>query len=429
MTIHTDSLSQFTQQVSGYKDGPFVGVTPLGQQALDWLSRAAVYRIPEDAFKKGYSWVAEESQINAIEALERRLKVKQKKRQALELSRLDGEAYLYYDLGDTPSRELNLDRVALGKLRFVNVIRRDRITLGEMETDPLSPYYNQPKYYQMSGGKGVVTIHPSRIARFVNHPNPYDGLGISILLSTWEAIKAATAARDNTVALTEKARVYLMKMKGLMENVQDDPETVVKRYQLFSQMLKTNAMGVIDMENEDFGQVSTSFATLPEIIETMRREVSAALGIPYALLYGRSGGLGSNGEMDLKEYYDNVAVVQANDVDGPCEILNEVVIRSALGNRPDEIYLQWNPLWELTDSEKADLAVKYSTAAKTAVDAGILPAGSLSDSLVNQWTEIGAFPGLEQKWLEYQTINPDWEENSAEETDVLGRGDLPETEE
>lgn len=424
MTYTADSLASLAQ-TTGYRDKPFAGLRG-GFSAVDWLEKAAIYRIPEDCFRKGYSWVGDERQIVALEAEEVKHKIYQKKRDALALSRLDGEAYLYFDDGTRPDKELSLDRITKGKLRFVNLLRRAQVQLGEIETDPLSRYFGQPKEYVVSGkSTGNVTIHPSRIARFRHFPDPVSGVGRSILEVVGGVIRAHNDTRNNVVCLTEQARVWVLHADSLFEGV-SDPETealIAKRYQIFQQMLNTNALAVIDKEKEDLSQQSTSFATLPEIIESMRREVSAALEIPYALLFGRNGGLGTNGEMDLREYYDNVSVVQKNDIDGPCEILDQVIIRSALGNDGNgEVFKEWRPLWEMSEKEKAEIAKLYADAAKTAVDAGILTADMLTNSLANQWVEAGVFPGLEHDISGAQERIAAEAEADRGADDALGRG-------
>lgn len=399
MQYTQDSLQTLANSL-GYKDAPFAGLMPGFGVASDWLAKAAVYRVPEDCFKKGYNWVGSEQQIAALEAEELKHDIHTKKRDALALSRLDGEAYLYFDDGTMPSREINLDRITQGKIRFINLLRRDQVSTGELETDPLSRYFGQPKYYEVSGRtSGDVRIHPSRIARFRHFPDQMTGIGRSVLLTVGSVIAAANDARNNVICLTEQARVWVMSAAGLFDAVTDphDEALVQRRYQIFQQMLKTNSLAVIDKDKEELSQQTTQFSTLPDIIESMRREVSAALEIPYSLLFGRQGGLGSNGDMEMREYYDSVSVVQRNDIDGPCRILDQVIIRSALGNDGGgEVFKEWRSLWEMSDKERAEIAKMFAEAARTAVDAGIMTNDMLTEPLANQWIEGGVFAGLEQ---------------------------------
>lgn len=429
-TTAKDSLATFTNATAsaimqggpgGYRDSPlpmpvFNDYTTFYRSS--WICRAAVDAIPEDCFKRGYQWVAEATQITAIEAVEKRLGIVKKKQQAMAFSRLDGEAYLYIDTGQSPSSELVPDRVTRDRLRFVNVVRASQTSKGPLDTDPISQNYGRPEYYTI----GQTRIHPSRMIQFINSPDPATNTGTSALVYLLPPIIAAETARDNVVALTTEACMDIMSVEGLMDAV-SDPETeaaVVRRYALFRQMKGTNRMGVIDKEKESYEKHPTSFATLPDVIETMRREVAAAIGIPYALLFGRPQGLGTNGEVELKNYYDNISTMQRNDIEPVCEPLDECVIRSALGSRPPEIYMEWRSLWEMTEGEKATVAKTYADAAKTATDAGVVPPDVLTESLINSWVEIGAFQGIEQNYKDWVAGGGVLEE-PADPNDATGR--------
>ena len=424
-----DALSTFTASLAqsitlggtGYRDGPFSGYAKDGTFLNDyystsWIARAAVEMIPEDCFKRGYQWVADAEQVTRIEAEERRLNLRKKKKLALTWSRKDGEAYLYFDTGQSPGSPLRLDAVRAGGLRFVNALRLADVAKGPVVKDPMSEFHGQPEYYRI----GTVNIHPSRICRFINGDDQVSGNGISVLTYMLGPILSAETARDNTVALTTEALIDVMGVEGLMDAVQD-PEmeaAIVRRYTLARTLKATNKMMVIDKEKESFDRKPSTFTTLPEIIETMRREVAAAVGVPYSLLFGRPGGLGSSGDMELQTYYDNISTMQRNDIQPICEPLDECLIRSALGSRPPEIYLDWLSLYEMSDSDKATISKTMAEAAGIAVDKGIVPAEVLTEALINSWVEIGAFQGIEQGYQDWVAAGGVLEP-VEEESDVL----------
>lgn len=432
MTNIQDSLSGFTSNLSaalsGYRDQPFytVGGGFISVYKTSWLARTAVDRIPDDCFKKGYQWVAEPDQISKIEAVEKKHRIREKKLKALKLARRDGEGYLYMDDGRPPEKEFKPDTVRLNGLRFVNVFRRDQLTAGPLIRDPMSPYFEQPEYYQVSSdSRGMVRVHPSRVIRFVNDLDYEQGFGESVLIRLLAPICRADTAAENVSALTTEARVWVMKSADLSNAMQDEDlaKKVVQRYLMFQQMLQTNRMAVIDKVHEDFDQKTTSFSTLPEVVETMRREVAAALEIPYALLFGRAGGLGSNGDMELRNYYDNIATMQKNDIGPTCEVLDEAIIRSALGDRPEEIYLDWLSLWEASAKEKAEIGKIIADTVDVLVRSGVMPADILTLPTVNELVENGSLQGLEQSYNDWVAGGGVLEE-PADETDVVGR-ELP----
>lgn len=414
--FHADALSDFTSQLAGsagfgggYIDSPYGSVAKDANGWLNnlydtnWLVRAAVNLIPDDCFKKGYTWVAESGQISKLEKEEARLGVRAKKKLALQLSRKDGEAYIYLDAVGTHSSELNVDRVGLGGLRFINVLRKADVKKGEAIKDPLSPHYMQPSYYEIGNGVSTVRIHPSRMIRFVNAPDPISGNGISVLSYMMQAILSSDTVRDNVVALSTEANIDIISVCDLMDRVADpvDAAKVAERYRQLRLGKATNKIAVLDKDGEEWTQRQVSFATLPDVIRAMRIEAASAIGVPYAILFDRESGLGTNGTTDLKNYYDSIKTMQVNDIEPACAALDEAVIRSALGSRPEEIYLEWHPLYELSESERATIAKTLVDAAGVAVDKGLIPAEVLSKGLVNDFAELGVFSGIEQDYADF----------------------------
>lgn len=386
------------------------------------LARVAVDRIPEDCFRKGYTWGgADAAQMNLLLATERRLNLRETLQRATMFSRLDGEAYIYMDDGTNASEEIDLERVRRDGLRFINLLRMNDVVKGPWELDPMSQNYMRPQWYQLvhTGNGELVRIHPSRMAKFIRNPDPNNFIGTSDLALLEAPINWLEEAERNVSALTMEARIDVMGVEGLMDAVQD-PVTerqVIDRYALMAQLKKTNKVIVKDLTREDYAQKQTSFSGLPDVIETFRRGYCAAVEIPYALVYGRQGGLGSNGEVDLQTYYNNIATIQRNEISFPCYNLIEAVIRSALGNRPEEIFVDWLPLQEVSEKERVDNAAKIATAVKTLVDSQAIPADILTEPTVNWLVEINAMPGIEQSYAE-------WKAGGGTLDDLLGEGEV-----
>lgn len=435
MSNINDALSDFTAKMAaqavggmgllGYQDSPIGtayskdGLAQFG--SFSWIARLAVEGIPEDCFKRGYQWVADQEQINAIEEVERVHKVKKKKQQAFTAARWDGIAYIYINTGEDAGDELILEDVKQGDLQFIHVLRRRDIQEGDIEKDPMSPNFGNPVYYELKTPSGQKRIHHSRIIRFVGDIDPATGFPVGVLASMLQPIVAAETARDNAVALTTEAKIDVMSVCGLMDRV-NTPEgaaKMVSRYSQVRELKRTNAMIVLDKEGESYEQKQVSFATLPDLIESMRREVCAAIKRPYALTFGRNGSLGANGDVEIRNYYDDIATLQRNDLQPTCEVLDEVIIRTALGNRPEEIYLDWLSLWEITEEEKANIAKTYAEAAKTLVDGGIVSNEVLTEPTVNTLTELGAFQGIEQSYQDWIAGGGDEAEDDDQTANVI----------
>ena len=131
-----------------------------------WLPKKIVDIPALDACRKWRNWQAKSADITKIEAEEKRLGLKAKVLEAWTRGRLYGGAGLYIGTNDAdPSKPLNPQTVKAGGVRYLTVLSRRVLNPKELETDPLSEFYNLPRAYDVSGSGGNQQIHPSRIVR------------------------------------------------------------------------------------------------------------------------------------------------------------------------------------------------------------------------------------------------------------------------
>lgn len=86
---------------------------------------------------------------------------------------------------------------------------------------------------------------------------------------------------------------------------------------------------------------------------------AGAAEMPVTELWGQSAaGLSSTGDGDLKTYHGTIKGKQDGQMRLDLELLDQVLIRSALGTYPDDIEFEWNPLAQTSGIEQAqeDLA-------------------------------------------------------------------------
>lgn len=399
-TVIADSFGQFVNNVSGYTDGPFSSLNQGSWRAKydngGWLYRAAVDRIANEAFRRGYVWQGEDDQITRIEAVQEKHNIVNKKKQALQLARLDGDAYLYLDDGRDVSKGLTVE--GAGDLRFVNVLQYNQVSEGPVNTDPVSEFFGRPEYYQL----GTAKVHPSRVLRISNNVNPATGKGSSVLKIIDEILTAAICSRKHIVDLLGEARIDVMKVKNLHDMMQDPLErrAMEERYQSMAQLKASLAVLVMDMDGEDYAQKNAQFANLDKILEAIRREVSAALEIPHAVLFGREQGLGTNGETDLVTYYDTVAAVQSNIVTPAFALLDTLTIKTALGKVCPNCYIEWLPLRQPSEKEIQETGNMIVDRHKKLIESDF-PKDVAEEMTVNALTEAGVAPGLLNSWNDY----------------------------
>ena len=401
-----------------------------------WLPRAVVDIPAEDATRKWRQWKAEAPQIEAIEALEKRLGVSRKVEEALKMARLLGGAAIYISTNDKdPSQPLNPDRVR--EIKGLPVLIKSDLRRGPIVRDIENPYYGNPETYTLARRDGLddVTIHASRLVVLEGHAVPdngtfagyrdaplagtVEGWGDSVLQSTMEAILAHDSSVANIVSLIFEAKVDVMRFDGFSEQLAHDKgSSVTNRLTLQAAMKGINGALIMDVKDE-YETKSASFGGLKDLLERFGYLVAGAAEIPATRLFGRSSvGLSGQGDGDERIYFDRINHEQTSKIEPAMTVLDECLIRAALGSRPPEVWYEWRPLRQVSETERATIFKTTADAARALAGATageLIPIDALSDSLANELIEQGVLPGLGSKLEEYGTLGEQAEEQDSGE--------------
>ena len=375
-----------------------------------WMARKIVDIPAMDSCRNWRAWQATQDQIELIEAEEKRLNVRGKVLEARKKARLFGGAAIYADFGDDASQPLDLNRIRKGAIRFLTVFTPRQLIPGEIDTDPMSEFFEMPKEFTIAGGaQGQARIHPSRLTVFYGNELPDRditasafGWGDSVLVSVIDAVKQAESAAANVNSLIYEANVDVVSIEGLAEILRSNGgEDKVRELLKVNLDAKSNLRAlVLDAKNK-YDRKAVSFGTLPDLLDRFDQHAAGAADIPMTRFMGMSpGGMNSTGESDLRNYYDRVSAGQTLEMTPAMMRFDEALIRSATGARDAAIYYDWNPLWQLSEKDKADIFKTKSDAARTIAGNGgtsepLMPIEALSDALVNELIEDGSLAGLE----------------------------------
>ena len=405
-----------------------------------WLPRAIVDIPAEDATRKWRQWKAEAPQITKIEALEKRLGVSRQIEAAYKMSRLLGGAALYISTNEkNPSLPLDPKRVR--EIRGLPMLTKLDLTPDAIVRDIESPYYGKPEFYKLArrDGQDQVTIHASRLVVFDGQPIPggqsfagyrdaplsgitSDAWGDSILQSTMEAILAHDSTLANIVSLIFEAKIDVMRFEGFSDMLtQNCGDVMTSRLTLQAAMKGINGALIMDKLDE-YDTKSASFGGLDALLERMAYVACGAAEIPYTRVFGRqSAGLSGQGDGDERVYYDRINHEQTTKIEPAMAILDECIIKVALGSRPAEVWYEWLPLRQVSETERANIFKTTADAARAlaGTNAGeLIPIEALSDALINELVEQGMLPGIDIAIREYGTLGERAEEQlGGEDTD------------
>ncbi|WGM31487.1 phage portal protein [Brevundimonas sp. NIBR11] len=408
-----------------------------------WMARKIVDIPALDSCRNWRAWQASQPQIEAIEAEEKRLNVRGRVLEARKKARLFGGAAIYIDLGDDAAQPLDVTKVKQAGIRFLTVFTPRQLVPGEIDTDPMSEFFGMPKEFTVAGGAtGQARIHPSRLTVFYGNDLPDRditasafGWGDSVLLAVMSAVKQAESASANINSLIYEANVDVVSIEGLAEILKmAGGEDKVRDLLKLNLDAKSNLRALVLDAKNTYARKAVSFASLPDLMDRFDQHAAGAADIPTTRFMGMSpGGMNSTGESDLRNYYDRVSAGQTLEMGPAMMRFDEALIRSATGMRDEVIHYEWNPLWQLGETEKATIFKTKADAARTIAGTGgssepLMPLEALSDALVNELIEDGTLAGLEGAMEEYGKLSEQEEDREAEEAAMassIPEGDRP----
>lgn len=400
--------------------------TLLGDEQLlfafrnSWIARKAVTIPALDATRKWRNWQADQADITRLEATEKRLGLQQKMLHCKTLARLWGGAAIVIGVDNQdPATPFDPETVTKDKLVYLTVMSRRELVASQLEQDPLSEWYGRSNEYQVSNGRDFSIIHPSRIVYQVGEFNPDPilatgpnvGWGDSVLQTIYSAMINSDSTNANVASLVFEAAVDVIGVPDFTENLSSEKyrKKILDRFTLAAAGKGITKTLMLD-KDEVFNRITASFGTLDKIMEQFILFAAGAADIPLTRFLGQSpAGMSSTGEGDMKNYHDRIQSMQTLDLQPAMFRLDEAVIRSSLGKRPEEIFYTWAPLEQMSEKEKAEIGKLQAETVNIITGTGLFMQEELREVYGNQLVEEGYFPGLADLLRQNGNELPEWD--------------------
>lgn len=380
------------------------GVRDAAYRASTWYRK--IVNIPaDDAVREWRAWQAEADQIEAVEAEEARLSMRIAVRDALVTSRHTGGAVIVPGgLPGQPEEPLRLDSIRRGSLTYLRVLGRNEITPGPLIRDPESPWFGQPEDWTIrASGETEYRLHPSRVAlvngRTVPGASRYQGdiWGDSIWTQMADSVRAADTAAGVIEALLHEAKIDVVRVPDFMAQMAAGgaEDAYIARWTMAARMKSLSNVLLLDGADE-WSQKQISWAGLPEVARTLLVIMAGAADIPVTRLTGEQAkGMSGDDAGSLRNYYDHVRSMQELEYTPALAPLDEMLIRSALGSRPDDVWYRWRSLYQMDEKEAAEIDKMQAETAAIYANAGLVPDAALVGATQARMIETGRWPGLE----------------------------------
>lgn len=341
--------------------------------------------------------------------------------------------------GQDLNTPLVLDRIGRDSFAGLYVLDRWQLTpsLQDLITEP-GPSVGQPKFYLVNEGvpMGGSRIHHTRLIRLDGLELTYwerqaeMGWGMSVLERLYDRLVAFDSTTTGVAQLVYKAHLRIVRIKGLRQAIVASGkavEGIYKNLEMIRAMQSSEGMTVLDAEDE-FTPHTYTFAGLSDVMLQFAQQLSGALGIPMVRLFGQTPtGLNTNGESDLRTYYDEINQYQEANLRGPVTKLLHVEYWSRYQEAPPSDYdFEFEPLWQLTDQQKAEVSDKVVAAVGGAMDAGIIDRPTAMKELRQSSETTGIFSNISDEDIEEaEAAPPPMPEFGKSEADAHGLGAAP----
>ena len=377
---------RWTDPFSHYKQGvDFVSDQQCSRlYTYNGIAKSIIDIPADEAMRNGFEVEIEGMDDDAInkqvQSLCEDLDVQYKFSEALAWADLYGGSVIVVmaDDGRMIDEPLNYD--GLRRIEKLKVFDKTNIVGSRQYQDASAPQYmDVESYYINTFGENPMWVHESRVLRFDGGRLPLyqRNLRLGWGAKRYESIKDEIDmwCNGNEYALQALTRLSqdVVKLDGLTNILATEGGDVAvqKRMQMIDMVRSMMNSIAIDGADE-YDRKGLSLSGIKELLEQFEIALCGITGIPATKLFGRSpAGLNSTGHSDSENYYNMIEGIQKNKVRPNLVRLVEMLgaCRDYKLNLPDTWHIEFEPLWNLSKSEKADIEKTKADAQRTKADA------------------------------------------------------------
>jgi uncharacterized protein len=155
----------------------------------------------------------------------------------------------------------------------------------------------------------------------------------------------------------------------------DDGSDLFSRIKLFTATRSNKGVMALDKDREELEQLSVPIGGLSELQAQAQEHCASVARMPVELYTGiQPSGLNASGESGIRLWYDWIAAQQEAYYRAPIDTMLKVVQLSMYGEIDPDITFEFNPLYQMSQKELAEIRVNDSIRAGNYIDRQVLDA-------------------------------------------------------
>jgi phage-related protein (TIGR01555 family) len=354
------------------------------------MLRRIVSMEPDDAIREGVGFTGFEpkDETKLAKAL-RKLGALQALADARRWAQLYGGAAILLGVSDGRKPHQPIDRSNLHQVTKLWVLDRYHLTPLQWNDDPSAENFAMPEVYMAThpgARSGGFEIHHSRVLRFMglqltlDQLYENDGWGFSLVDGIWPELRNYGSTHDYAAENVATLSQGVLGMEGYAAANTDTEvkSALTKRLRSIARGLGLLGDIVIDKDKEEYKVIQRSLAGMPDALDKFTQALIAVTDIPRSKLLGESPGGLNTGENagETRSWYDHVAEQRDQHMTDPLTEIVDLMLASQLrpieAPTPSEWEVDWPTLWQLSESEKADIRTKNAGARALDVQWGLV---------------------------------------------------------
>lgn len=337
----------------------------------------------EEAVKHGFTLddVSDQALVDFYQEALEELDFEETAMTAIKWARLYGGSIAVMLINDGRGLEEPLDWSNIRSIDDIRVYDRSVVQPdydSMFSYDPRDPFRTRgsrlgmPERYQVFSKYGTFTVHDSRCLVFRNGVLPegasnsvYQFWGQPEYVRINKAIRDAEVAHGSAPKLLDRSVQAIYKMRDLSAELatEEGEDRLLKRLQIIDMARGMMNSIAIDSDGEEYDFKTFQFSGVNDVIGASCNMLSAVSNIPQVILFGQKvGGLGNGDDTSMENWYNYVERIDKRMLKSNIRYLLSIVFQAGLAtgevDEVPKIKVSFNPLWSMSDTEKADLELK-----------------------------------------------------------------------
>ncbi len=341
--------------------------------------------------------------VKKIVAAMERFELRDKFKEAMEHDGYFGGGQIYIDILSPKNVSAWTDENELKQKLFIS---DKKITKGSLKgfqviepvwtypgvynaQNPLSPDFYKPTEWFVMG----KTAHASRMLDFISRPVPdllkaaYNFRGLSLVQIAEPYVNNWLRTRDSVSDMIHSFSVPVISTNMSTVLNMGPADSVLYRLEMFNRCRDNRGAFAVDnnpTQPESVEFVNAPLSGLDSLQSQAQEQMAFAPGIPLVFLLGITpDGLNASSEGEIRVFYDYIHALQNAVYKTPLKRALDIIQLSEFGDIDPDITFDFEPLYEMSAKEKADIRKVDADTDAVYIAAGALSANEVREKIAD----------------------------------------------